>query len=238
MVYGEGATQWTEDDDANVDAYLQQEGAAFEDEELNGKHKYGDLEYWEGRYNENDGKLKDPFDWLFTYADVAPLLEAFVDKSDHILMQGCGNAPFSKDMYNAGYNRQTNIDYSEVVIEQMQKLHADVQQYLNFQVGDSRSLMYPKNTFDVVIDKGVYDTLVCYKDKVKAVFDMVYESGRVLKPGGLYILFSLHDADDLLIFLEKQPSLHWVRATEYVVKCLCVAVVMLRWNTHHIVHRL
>jgi len=41
------------------------------------------------------------------------------------LQTGCGNANFSRDLWDDGYVKQVNIDYSEVCIEIMEKRNAD-----------------------------------------------------------------------------------------------------------------
>lgn len=48
-----------------------------------------------------------------------PLL---LDKGAHILVVGCGDAPFSPDLYYlGGYLNTLNVDYSDVVIAKQQK---------------------------------------------------------------------------------------------------------------------
>jgi hypothetical protein len=39
---------------------------------------------------------------------------------------------------------------------------------------------------------------------------MVYEAHRVLRPGGCYIILSLHPPEDSYDFVTKQPGMHWV----------------------------
>lgn len=47
-------------------------------------------------------------------------------------------------------------------------------------------------SFDVVLDKSLIDTLMCFKDAKAATHAMVRELRRVLRPGGLYVTLSLH----------------------------------------------
>ena len=51
--------------------------------------------YWDQRYL---AEAAEPFDWLFSYGDVAHLMHQLLPKDAVVLMVGCGNAPFSKDM--------------------------------------------------------------------------------------------------------------------------------------------
>ena len=80
---------------------------------------YGFKTYWNHRYESSD----EPFDWMVDYASLAPTLEPLLpDKSARILVVGCGDAPFSPDLYYlGGYVNTLNIDYSDVVIAKQQK---------------------------------------------------------------------------------------------------------------------
>lgn len=87
------------------------------------------------------------FDWFKKYEDLKPLINRFVpDKTGRVCMLGCGNssewrallrsssrktqkliafapAALSRDMYDDGYTKIENIDYSSVVIDKMAKLN-------------------------------------------------------------------------------------------------------------------
>ena len=79
---------------------------------------YGDPNYWDDRY-EKSGK-DNTFDWLESYQSLSGVLEQFLgEKDSRILILGCGNAEFSEDLYDAGYENVVNIDISSVCIEQM-----------------------------------------------------------------------------------------------------------------------
>ena len=53
-----------------------------------------------------------------------------------ILMLGCGNANFSADIYDHGYRNITNVDFSEVVINQMAQKNAKTRPEMTWQVLD------------------------------------------------------------------------------------------------------
>ena len=53
-----------------------------------------------------------------------------------ILMLGCGNANFSADIYDHGFRNITNVDFSEVVINQMAQKNAKTRPEMTWQVAD------------------------------------------------------------------------------------------------------
>lgn len=53
--------------------------------------------YWDERYASD---LGGPFDWLFEYKDVQPVIHQLIPKDADILMVGAGSANFSRDMYS------------------------------------------------------------------------------------------------------------------------------------------
>lgn len=81
---------------------------------------YGDPNYWEERYKNNEDST---FDWLEDYETLKPIIQEFkLEKSTtKILNLGCGNAEFSENMYDDGYKNIYNIDISKNVINNMQK---------------------------------------------------------------------------------------------------------------------
>ena len=90
-----------------------------------------------------------------------------------ILNIGCGNSSklialevlipigLSEEMYEDGYQHLTNIDISFTVIKQMQEMYKEKIPNLPFKQMDVRSLQYEDGTFDAVIDKGTFDSILC-----------------------------------------------------------------------------
>ncbi|CEQ41799.1 SPOSA6832_03560, partial [Sporobolomyces salmonicolor] len=156
------------------------------------------------------------FDWFKTYADIKNLINRFVPNKDaRIVMLGCGNSsafPFpsfprfelrlmiriftalSRDLYDDGYKRVENIDYSEVVIEKMARVNAERSE-MTWIVGDVRNLPFEDGSIDVCIDKGTMDAMMTSKgdvwnpapEVVANVKGEVDEVVRVLKPDGVFL---------------------------------------------------
>jgi len=110
-------------------------------------------------------------------------------------MLGCGNSTLSQDMWDDGYRNITNIDYSTVIIEQMQQRHSQVRPEMKWLEMDVRNLSFQDDSFDVAIDKGTMDAMMTAKgdvwDPPQQVIDdctkEVDEALRVLSKGGLFI---------------------------------------------------
>ncbi|CAO3608709.1 unnamed protein product [Cunninghamella blakesleeana] len=153
--------------------------------------------YWEERYKNEDANTT--FDWFKTYSELKPLLSQHIkDKNASILMLGCGNSTFGEDMYKDGYKNITNIDYSETVINNMKERCKDMPEMKWIEM-DIKDLKFDNESFDVIIDKGTMDALMCDKgdvwdpseELIQEVKGEVDEVQRVLKVGGvfLYITF-------------------------------------------------
>lgn len=110
-------------------------------------------------------------------------------------MLGCGNSTLGEDMYDDGYKNIVNIDYSDILIEQMRKKHGEARPEMEWLEMDVRDLKFEDGTFDVAIDKGTMDAMMTAKadvwDPPQQVIDdctaEVRESLRVLNPKGTFI---------------------------------------------------
>jgi SAM-dependent methyltransferase len=162
-------------------------------------HRYGDFSYWNERY---DNERDDPFDWLVEFDQVKEIFDLLVPKDSRVLVIGCGNAPFSHHMYEYGYHDITNIDTSEIVIEQQKASFPEEK----WEVMDVREMRFEDGSFDLVVDKSVLDCLLCYAESHENTHRMLEEVRRVLCPTGLYLVVSLHSVKDVLTHVQ---ALDW-----------------------------
>ena len=109
-----------------------------------------------------------------TYNDIQPFLRKSIQSlSNSILILGCGNSDFSSLLYDDGYHRITNIDFSELVIEEM-KVKNISRHNMKWLVQDmtnmSKSLVEEEVvvavvgerdvvSYDIIFDKGALDAL-------------------------------------------------------------------------------
>ncbi len=94
------------------------------------------------------------------YKSLQPLLKMYATPESKVVVLGCGNAEFSEDMYDDGYQNIVNVDISSVVIEQM-RLRNAARKSMTYEVMDVRNMAYPDNTFDIAVDKSTIDALLC-----------------------------------------------------------------------------
>lgn len=88
-----------------------------------------------------------------------------------------------------------NIDFSEICIQNMSARNAEKRPEMKWVVMDIMDLKYDTGSFDIVLDKGTMDAIMCEKGDVWSISDelavkldtMLSEVSRVLKPGGKYI---------------------------------------------------
>ncbi|KAG2186614.1 hypothetical protein INT44_002838 [Umbelopsis vinacea] len=154
---------------------------------------YKTQKYWEERYQKESPQVT--FDWFKTYEDLKPTFNATIpSKESSILMLGCGNSTLGEDMYDDGYKNITNIDYSATVIKQMAERCVDRPEMKWLEM-DIRDLKFEDQSFDIVIDKGTMDALMCDRgdvwdpspELIQEVKAEVDEVTRVLKVGGKFI---------------------------------------------------
>lgn len=97
----------------------------------------------------------------------------------------------------------TSVDFSAPCVELMRSRNAGVRPSLRFQVADCRDLRLGAGAYDVILEKGLLDAMVCgsgaaVADGVRSMVDGVVEG---LAPGGAYVLVS---------FAAPADRLHWV----------------------------
>jgi EEF1A lysine methyltransferase 4 len=185
--------------------------------------EYGSHDYWNKRFTSEES-----FEWLLSYAQLAPQLEPLLNayQTDdnngraeiRILMVGCGNAPFSADLYHAGFTNITNIDYSETVIDSMRSRHAHLDPPMQWHVMDMTTLEnavhgpLDSGYYHVVIDKAAMDALMTKEvdvwnpnpDVVNASHQMCAQISRVLHPRGTMIQVSLAQPHFRVMYLLGQ----------------------------------
>jgi EEF1A lysine methyltransferase 4 len=165
---------------------------------------YGDPEYWEKRYEDQQGRT---FDWLEKYETIKPLMSSLLTYESKILILGCGNAELGENLYEDNYKNIDNIDISATVISQMKQRNIQRPE-MTWTVMDVRDLKFESNTYDLAIDKSTIDALLCGDNSYTNVAIMTKEVQRVLKPGGTYVVITYGAPDNRLDHFQWK-HLHW-----------------------------
>eukprot|EP00475_Leptophrys_vorax_P044228 TRINITY_DN8779_c0_g1_i1.p1 TRINITY_DN8779_c0_g1~~TRINITY_DN8779_c0_g1_i1.p1 ORF type:complete len:247 (-),score=45.02 TRINITY_DN8779_c0_g1_i1:676-1416(-) len=158
---------------------------------------YGNQAYWDHRY-ENANEVS--YDWFFPYKNMKsgiykalfPELQQEAEptqeakQATRVLIVGCGNSELSVDMFNDGFTNVLSVDYSTVLLEHMRSKYP----HLQWEFQDVRELSLPDNSFDLVIDKGTLDSILCGTNSIENASKMLGHLQRVLKPGGVFLEYT------------------------------------------------
>ncbi len=126
----------------------------------------------------------------------------------------------SEKLNEDGYKDITNIDFSEVVIEQMKAKYANkpgltcTQQIYSLDIDmtmDATKLQFPDDSFDIVIDKGTIDSQLCAEGSARVIHLILKEVFRVLKFSGKFVLASFSKTRATYL---QRPDLKWKISTE------------------------
>eukprot|EP01116_Phalansterium_solitarium_P014304 TRINITY_DN31894_c0_g1_i1.p1 TRINITY_DN31894_c0_g1~~TRINITY_DN31894_c0_g1_i1.p1 ORF type:complete len:215 (+),score=25.46 TRINITY_DN31894_c0_g1_i1:49-693(+) len=169
--------------------------------------EYATQQYWDERYQ----KDPVPYDWFKGYEELKAVLGQHVKKSDAILMSGCGSSLLSEDMYKDGFQRITNVDFSPEVIRLMSERCKDLTE-MSWLVMDVMKMEFPGGSFDIVLDKGTMDAVLCEQgdawtvpEKLAADVDqMLTEISRVLTDTGAFIYITFGQPHFRRKLLEKE----------------------------------
>jgi len=180
---------------------------------------YGDKQYWDKRYEGQE----DKYDWYLGYEQfrdlIVPLLNVAPKDTREskqgegskrsrselkVLVVGCGNSDLTEAMYDEGFTDILSIDYSEVVIDRMRKLVSSKKPDVKFDVADVREMKYADGAYDVIVDKGTLDAVLCGNDSIKNAMMMLAECSRCLKKGGFLFVVTYGQPQSRLNYLEKQ----------------------------------
>ena len=80
------------------------------------------------------------------------------------------------------------------------------------------ALDFPDDTFDVVMDKGTMDSILCGEGSTANVGKLLSEVTRVLKPSGVFFMTSYSTPDNRLSYLENDEY-RWKVVVHTVGKC-------------------
>ena len=145
------------------------------------------------------------FDWYSTFNELQIFFDRHeIPKDSKILIVGAGTSHLGDELVKKSYKDVTNIDISSVVIRTMKEEYPD-QVWLEM---DASKMSFPDNTFDLVIDKGTFDALVCSDSSKEIANGMLDEILRVCKSGtGRFMMVSHSRFRDKFMFMASARHL-------------------------------
>ena len=242
---------------------------------------YGTAKYWDERYERDNCT---PFEWYQTYDSLQQFLhpnvlspsknpakqsslECPAKDQSKVLIVGCGSSRFGEHMMQDGWiGGITNVDYSQVCIDQIKKrnnndgMYRKIQAKLNrekreakvklqedsrdevpslhdgdkitketkstsrrsgkrnsdsklcvqkmlYECADiTKSFPYPDSSFDLIINKGTMDSILCSDGALTNTKNMMKECSRLLKDHGSMIVVSHGKPDDRLLYFENDEQ--------------------------------
>lgn len=108
------------------------------------------------------------------------------------------------DLFSNNFKYITTIDISKTIVDQMNEIIYS-KYSLQYDVCDifNLSSKYQQESFDVVIEKGLLDSIVCKKDCEPEVNKMMREIFRVLSKNGVFIFVSHGEPKKREGFIDK-----------------------------------
>uniref|UniRef100_A0A0E0DD93 Methyltransferase type 11 domain-containing protein n=1 Tax=Oryza meridionalis TaxID=40149 RepID=A0A0E0DD93_9ORYZ len=155
----------------------------------------------------------DSFEWYAEWDDLrAPLLSLLHGRdggaegggrAPEILVPGCGSSVLSERLYDAGFRRVTNVDFSRVLVADMLRRHARARPEMRWRVMDMTDMQFTDGSFDVILDKGGLDALMEPEAGTKLGMKYLNEAKRVLKSGGKFVCLTLAESHVLALILSE-----------------------------------
>jgi len=136
------------------------------------------------------------FDWLLDFNEIkdciVPAMRQSVADPETVVL-GCGNSTLSHTLVQHGFTKVCSVDIDEPIIEFMRQQHPE----MRWEVSDLTNCQaeLPDGTFQVALDKGTLDAILCMPD---VVVDMLFEVNRMMQLGGVYIVISVLAPRELL----------------------------------------
>jgi hypothetical protein len=132
--------------------------------------QYGRIQFWDLRYaNEHE-----PFEWYYGYEYFQATIQEAIPFDNRVMIAGCGSSNMPGDMVEDGYQNVVCCDWSRVALAQLKYRYRDYPQISFFQ-GNITDTDLPEASFDAVIDKALFDSLLCTQNCHLTLHQYIYE---------------------------------------------------------------
>jgi hypothetical protein len=216
------------------------------DDVISDNAQYGRIQFWDLKY----ATEHEPFEWYYGYDSFRETIRDNVPLDAKVMVAGCGSSNLLGDMADDGYQKLVAADLSRVVITQLKYRYQDYPQISYFQ-GTLTDTDLPEGSLDAVIDKGLFDALLCTQTGALTVGQYIYEVDlslllsfltcvtlsrynnalqveRILSDTGVFIIISYGNPEQRLPFLEQHDIdvpryTPWTIEVQALCKCCFIA---------------
>ena len=196
--------------------------------------QFGDDSFWEKRYASN-GQTFEWFVSLKECVDQSPMFKGLLESrkpNARVLEIGCGTSELCENLWDMGFRNLTAIDNQNEAI-QVCKKRQGAERKINYVVSDMTNMVdFEENSFDMIIDKGALDALVCRGDDNDDLEKCGAEMWRILTASQTSLLCVLSNApltevvDGLKSWFVKEQM--WMVKNEQVGQLMAKAYLFSR----------
>lgn len=160
--------------------------------------QYGRVQFWDLRY----ASEHEPFEWYYGYDYFQATIREKVPLDENVMIAGCGSSNMLGDMADDGYEQLTGLDISRVCIAQLRYRYKDYPQ-ITLRNGNVTDTDLPEGSFGAIIDKALFDSLLCTQTSHITIAQYLYEVERLLHDEGVFIVISHGSPEQRLPLLEQ-----------------------------------
>mmetsp|Transcript_31749 Transcript_31749/g.53555 ORF Transcript_31749/g.53555 Transcript_31749/m.53555 type:complete len:305 (-) Transcript_31749:172-1086(-) len=182
----------------NVNLEAPQKGEQEFDDVISDNAQYGRIQFWDLKY----ATEHEPFEWYYGYDMFRESIRDNIPLDTRVMVAGAGSSNLLGDMADDGYTSLIGADLSRVVMTQLKYRYQDYPQISFFQ-GTMTDTDLPAGSIGAIIDKGLFDALLCTQTGTTTVAQYLFEAERLLEDTGVMIIISYGNPEVRLPLLEQ-----------------------------------
>ncbi|GIQ80155.1 hypothetical protein KIPB_000907 [Kipferlia bialata] len=164
---------------------------------------YAEKSYWAARYAQRPSM----FDFYVRYENFRHLVEPHLAGSVRVLLPGSGTSRLPIQLHDDGFENVVALDYVPLC-RQIMAPEMEARPSMQYLTMDVTLLDFESESFDVIVDKALLDTLLCGFDNLSAVQRYLREAHRVLREAGVLVIVS-HSGEDTRLPVFDSVALSW-----------------------------
>jgi len=168
------------------------------DDVISDDAQYGRIQFWDLKYATDH----EPFEWYYGYESFRETIRESIPLDTRVMLAGCGSSNMLGDMADDGYENLVAADLSRVVMTQLKYRYQD-QPKISFFQGTLTDTDLPEGSFGAIVDKGLFDALLCTSTGTTTIAQYMYEVERLLDDTGVFIVISYGNPEVRLPMMEQ-----------------------------------